>query len=63
MTAGKSSEKDAEKRRNRQNGLSKKYAKLMRKWRNKKFDVWAFVQEIWRKSTDLLRRIIAPVGG
>ena len=28
MTAGKSSEKDAEKKRNLENGLSRKYAKL-----------------------------------
>ena len=42
---------------------SKEYAKLTRKWQRMKLDVRAIVQEILRKSTDFLRRVIAPVGG
>ena len=42
---------------------SRKYAKLVRKCRMRKLDVWVLWQENLRKSTDFLRRIIAPVGG
>ena len=40
MTAGKSSKKDAEKKRNHQNGPSRKCAELARKWREMKLDIW-----------------------
>ena len=63
MAAGKSSDKDAEKKRNHQHGLSRKYARLVRKWRSEEVGRLGIVQEILRKSTDFLRRIIAPVGG
>ena len=42
MTAGKSSEKGCrERERNHQNGLSRRYAKLVIKWRERILDVWA----------------------
>ena len=41
------------KKRNRQNGLSRKHAKLVRKWRKRKLYVWAKCREILRKKYGL----------
>ena len=41
MTAGKSSKKDTGKKKSHQNGLSRKYVKLVRKRRKTKLDAWA----------------------
>ena len=45
MAAWKSSKKDAEKKRSPQNGFSGKYSKIMRKWRERKLDVWVLCRK------------------
>ena len=58
---GREQKRTAEKKRIHQNGPSRKYAKLTRKWREMKLDVWVLCSKSLRKSTDFLRRIIAAV--
>ena len=62
MTAGNGSEKDAEKKRIRQKGLEK-IREAYEKVAQDEIGRLGIVQEILRKNTTFLRRIIASVGG
>ena len=41
----------------------KEYVKLSRKWQKMKLDAWLVCRKFLSRSTDVLRRITAPVGG
>ena len=59
----KSSKKETGKKTGHRNGLSKEYAKLSKKVAWDEIGRLGIVQEILRKSTDFLWRVIAQVGG
>ena len=63
MAFGKNSKKDTGKKKSRRSGPSKEHAKLEKKVAKDEVGRLGIVQEILRKNTDFLRRVIAPVGG
>ena len=63
MVGGKNSKKDTGMKKSHPYAHSKEYAKPMKKVARDEIGRMGIVQEILRKSTDFLRRVIAPAGG